>query len=413
MIKTTLRESNIKLPIFLDYQSTTSVDPRVLKEMIPYFEQFSNAHSRSHSFGWNAEKALEKARNYVADLVNANSKEIIFTSGATESNNMAIKGVANFYKNKGKHIITVCTEHKCILDSCRNLESDGFKVTYLPVKQNGIIDLSKFEAAITTETILASVMMVNNEIGVIQPIKEIGEICRKHNVFFHTDAAQAFGKIPIDVNEMKIDLMSISGHKIYGPMGIGALYIRRKDPRVRLVPLINGGGQERGMRSGTIPTPLAVGFGEAARIAKEEMAEEAIRLKELRNILYNEIKNSFPDIVLNGDSDHSIPGNLNISFPYVEGESIIMAIKDLAVSSGSACTSASLEPSYVIRSLNNGHDLEHSSIRFGIGRFTTKEEILYAAQLVIKNISRLRDMSPLLEMVQEGIDLNTVKWDAH
>jgi len=405
--------TKIKLPIFLDYQSTTKVDPRVLDIMIPCFSEFSNAHSRSHSFGWSAEEAVEKARKHIANLVGADSKEIIFTSGATESNNLAIKGVAHFYKNKGNHIVTVCTEHKCVLDSCRHLEDEGFKVTYLPVKQNGMIDLSKLEAEITDKTILVSVMMVNNEIGIIQPMKEIGEICRKHNVFFHTDVAQAFGKIPVDVNKMNIDLMSLSSHKIYGPMGIGALYVRRKNPRVRLVPLINGGGQERGMRSGTVPTPLAVGFGEAARIAKEEMAEETTRLQELRDILYHEIKEAFPDIVLNGDYENRIPGNLNISFPYVEGESIIMAIKDLAVSSGSACTSASLEPSYVIRALNNGHDLEHSSIRFGLGRFTTKEEITYAAQLITKNISRLRDMSPLFEMVQEGIDLSTIKWDAH
>ncbi|MBD0391156.1 IscS subfamily cysteine desulfurase [Wolbachia endosymbiont of Pentalonia nigronervosa] len=405
--------TKIKLPIFLDYQSTTKVDPRVLDIMIPYFSEFGNAHSRSHSFGWSAEEAVEKARKYIANLVGADSKEIVFTSGATESNNLAIKGVAHFYKNKGNHIVTVCTEHKCVLDSCRHLEDEGFKVTYLPVKQNGMIDLSKLEAEITDKTILVSVMMVNNEIGIIQPMKEIGEICRKHNVFFHTDVAQAFGKIPVDVNEMNIDLMSLSSHKIYGPMGIGALYVRRKNPRVRLVPLINGGGQERGMRSGTVPTPLAVGFGEAARIAKEEMAEETTRLQELRDILYHEIKEAFSDIVLNGDYENRIPGNLNISFPYVEGESIIMAIKDLAVSSGSACTSASLEPSYVIRALNNGHDLEHSSIRFGLGRFTTKEEIIYAAQLITKNISRLRDMSPLFEMVQEGIDLSTIKWDAH
>lgn len=405
--------NKVKLPIFLDYQSTTKVDPLVLEVMIPYFSEFSNAHSRSHSFGWTAEEAVEKARKYIAELVNADSKEIIFTSGATESNNMAIKGVAHFYRNKGDHIITVCTEHKCVLDSCRHLENEGFKVTYLPVERNGIIDLSKLEEAITDKTILVSVMMVNNEIGVIQPIKKIGEICRKHNVFFHTDAAQAFGKVRVDVNEMNIDLMSLSSHKIYGPMGIGALYVRRKSPRVRLTPLISGGGQERGMRSGTVPTPLAVGFGEAARIAKEEMDEEEVRVEELRNILYKKIKETFPDVVLNGDYENRIPGNLNLSFPYVEGESLIMAIKELAVSSGSACTSASLEPSYVIRSLNNGHDLEHSSIRFGLGRFTTKEEILYAADLITKNIGRLREMSPLLEMVEEGIDLSTVKWDAH
>ncbi len=403
----------LKLPIFLDYQSTTKVDPRVLEAMLPYFDNFGNPHSRSHTFGWNAEEAVEKARKYIANLINADSKEIIFTSGATESNNTALKGVSHFYRNKGNHIITVCTEHKCVLDSCRNLESEGFKVTYLSVKQDGIIDLSELEGEITDKTILVSVMAVNNEIGVIQPIEAIGKICRKHDIFFHTDAAQAFGKIPMDVNKMHIDLMSISGHKIYGPMGIGALYVRRKNPRVRLTPLISGGGQERGMRSGTVPTPLAVGFGKATHIAAEEMVEEAEKIRELRDILYNSVKQVFPDTVLNGDYENRIPGNLNISFPYVEGESLIMAIKDLAVSSGSACTSASLEPSYVIRALNHGHDLEHSSIRFGIGRFTTKEEILYAVELITKNVGRLRDMSPLFEMVKEGIDLSTVKWDAH
>ncbi|XGA09054.1 MAG: IscS subfamily cysteine desulfurase [Wolbachia endosymbiont of Xenopsylla cheopis] len=404
----------IEKNIYLDYQATTKLDPRVFKVMIPYFKQFSNPHSRSHAFGWNAEEAIEVARAQIADLINAQYKEVIFTSGATESNNMAIKGVARFYKNKGNHIITVCTEHKCVLDSCRHLEDEGFAVTYLPVQTNGIINLSELEKAITDKTILVSVMMANNEIGVIQPIKEIGEICRKYNAFFHTDAAQAFGKIVIDVNDMNIDLMSISGHKIYGPMGIGALYVRRKDPRVRLTPLISGGGQERGMRSGTVPTPLAVGFGEAARIAKEEMEEEGLRIKELRDILYKKINEGLPSyIVLNGDYEKRIPGNLNISFPCVEGESIIMAIKELAVSSGSACTSESLEPSYVIRALNNGHDLEHSSIRFGIGRFTTEEEIRYAADLVVEKIGKLLDMSPLWEMVQEGVDLKSVQWDAH
>ncbi|WP_339046672.1 IscS subfamily cysteine desulfurase [Candidatus Mesenet endosymbiont of Agriotes lineatus] len=412
--------------IYLDNQATTKVDPRVIEVITYYFNRPSNPHSRSHNFGWSAEEAVELAREQIADLVGAGSKEIIFTSGATESNNMAIKGVARFYKDKGNHIITVCTEHKCVLDSCRHLEDEGFEVTYLPVQTNGIINLSELEKAITDKTILVSVMMANNEIGVIQPIKEIGEICRKHskhrkdsehrerNIFFHTDAAQAFGKIPIDINDMNIDLMSISSHKIYGPMGIGALYVRRKDPRVRLTQLISGGGQERGMRSGTVPTPLVVGFGEAARIAKEEMKEEGKRIKNLRDILYKKINEGLPSyIVLNGDYEKRIPGNLNISFPYVEGESIIMAINELAVSSGSACTSESLEPSYVIRALNNGHDLEHSSIRFGIGRFTTKEEIEYAASLVVEKIGKLLDMSPLWEMVQEGIDLKSVQWDAH
>ncbi len=371
----------------------------------------------NHSSAQNIENinkdAVNLAREQIASLIGAEDKEIIFTSGATESNNMAIKGVARFYKNKGNHIITVCTEHKCVLDSCRHLEDEGFTVTYLPVQTNGIIDLSKLEEAITDKTILVSVMMANNEIGVIQPIKEVGKICRKHGAFFHTDAAQAFGKVPIDVNDMNIDLMSISSHKIYGPMGIGALYVRRKNPCVRLTPLFSGDGQERGMRSGTVPTPLAAGFGEAARIAQEEMKEESLRIKNLRDILYNKIKEKLPYVVLNGDYEQRIPGNLNVSFPYVEGESLIMAIKELAVSSGSACTSASLEPSYVVRALNNGHDLEHSSIRFGIGRFTTKEEIIYAADLVTQKVGKLRDMSPLWEMVQEGIDLESVQWDAH
>ncbi|KJV66028.1 MULTISPECIES: IscS subfamily cysteine desulfurase [Ehrlichia] len=406
-------QQHINLPIFLDYQSTTKTDDRVLEAMIPYFKQFSNPHSRSHSFGWKAESAVELARERVASLINAEAKEIIFTSGATESNNLAIKGVANFYKNKGNHIITVRTEHKCVLDSCRHLETEGFHVTYLDVQKNGILNLDLLKSSITNKTILVSVMMVNNEIGVIQPIEEIGRICHEHGIFFHTDAAQAFGKIPIDVNKMNIDLLSISGHKIYAPMGIGALYVRKRQPRVRLTTMINGGGQERGMRSGTIPTPLAVGLGEAAHIAQEVMEEENTRIRELRDILYNEIKKNLSYVVLNGDYEQRIAGNLNLSFPYVEGESTIMAINNLAVSSGSACTSASLEPSYVLRALNIDKDLEHSSIRFGIGRFTTKEEILYAAELIVNSIKKLREMSPLWEMVQEGIDLNNIKWDAH
>ncbi|QLK56008.1 IscS subfamily cysteine desulfurase [Ehrlichia ruminantium] len=406
-------QRHINLPIFLDYQSTTKTDSRVLDAMIPYFQEFSNPHSRSHCFGWKAESAVELARERIASLINAESKEVIFTSGATESNNLAIKGVANFYKSKGNHIITVRTEHKCVLDSCRHLETEGFDVTYLDVQKNGILDLNLLKSAITDKTILVSVMMVNNEIGVIQPIEEIGKICHNHGVFFHTDAAQAFGKIPIDVNKMNIDLLSISGHKIYAPMGIGALYVRKRQPRIRLTPIINGGGQERGMRSGTIPTPLAVGLGEAAYIAQEVMEDEAIRIKELRDILYSEIKKHLPYVILNGDYEQRIAGNLNLSFPYVEGESIIMAINNLAVSSGSACTSASLEPSYVLRALNIDKDLEHSSIRFGIGRFTTKAEILYAADLIVNSIKRLREMSPLWEMVQEGINLNEIKWDVH
>ncbi|WDM84879.1 IscS subfamily cysteine desulfurase [Ehrlichia sp. JZT12] len=406
-------QQQVNLPIFLDYQSTTKTDDRVLEAMMPYFQQFSNPHSRSHCFGWKAESAVELARERVASLINAEAKEVIFTSGATESNNLAIKGVANFYKNKGNHIITVRTEHKCVLDSCRHLETEGFNVTYLDVQKNGILDLNLLKSSITDKTILVSVMMVNNEIGVIQPIEHIGKICHENDIFFHTDAAQAFGKMPIDVNKMNIDLLSISGHKIYAPMGIGALYVRKRQPRVRLTPIINGGGQERGMRSGTIPTPLAVGLGEAARIAQEVMEEENARIKELRDILYNEIKKHLSYVVLNGDYEQRIAGNLNLSFPYVEGESIIMAINNLAVSSGSACTSASLEPSYVLRALNIEKDLEHSSIRFGIGRFTTKAEILYAAELIVSSIKKLREMSPLWEMVQEGIDLNEIKWDVH
>ncbi|MGN7678258.1 MAG: IscS subfamily cysteine desulfurase [Anaplasma sp.] len=400
----------VELPIFFDYQSTTRMDDRVLEAMIPYFRQFSNPHSRSHCFGWRAESAVEAARERVAQSIGAEPKEIIFTSGATESNNLAIKGVARFYKDKGNHIVTLKTEHKCVLDSCRHLETEGFKVTYLDVQQDGIVDLDVLREAIRADTILVSIMTVNNEIGVIQPIAEIGEICRSKGVFFHTDAAQAFGKLLIDVNAMNIDLLSISGHKIYGPMGIGALYVRRRNPRVRLVPLISGGGQERGMRSGTVPTPLAVGLGEAARIAIEEMETESERVRKLRDVLYNKITEGISLVVLNGSYSKRIPGNLNLSFPYVEGESIIMAISDLAVSSGSACTSASLEPSYVLRALNLEQDLEHSSIRFGIGRFTTLEEVEYAADLVVRSVKKLRDISPLWEMVQEGTDLKTVNW---
>ncbi len=403
---------DLKYPIFLDYQSTTKVDDRVLKEMLPYFSQFSNAHSRSHSFGWVAEEAVENAREKVADLINANVKDIIFTSGATESNNLAIKGCMEFYREKKDHMITVVTEHKCVLDSCRHLEDMGIKVTYLPVHANGLIDLNKLEESITDKTNLVSVMAVNNEIGVIQPIKEIGEICKKYGVFFHTDAAQAYGKIPIDVDEMNISLMSISGHKCYAPMGIGALYVRRR-PRVRMKPLINGGGQERGMRSGTLPTPLVVGIGKAAEICAGEMEDEMMRLTELRDLFLAEINSGEHEVVINGDLEKRWPGNINISFPYVEGESIIMAIKQLAVSSGSACTSASLEPSYVLRALGVDEDLAHSSIRFGFGRFTTRDEVIFAARLIKSKIKKLLAMSPLWEMVQKGIDLKSVKWISH
>jgi cysteine desulfurase len=406
-------EKTMPLPIYLDYQSTTPTDPRVVEAMLPYFTQkFGNPHSRSHAFGWEAEEAIEIAREQVASLIGASAKEIIFTSGATESNNMAIKGVARFHKEKKNHVVTVVTEHKCVLDSCRHLEREGFEVTYLPVQKNGLVDLEVLRAAITERTAVVSVMMVNNEIGVIQPIAEIGKICREKGAYFHTDAAQAFGKIPIDVEAMNIDLLSISGHKIYAPKGIGALYVRRR-PRVRMEALMNGGGQERGMRSGTLPTPMVVGLGEAARIAKEEMATEASRIRYLSDKFYNAVAKNIPDVFLNGDREHRWAGNLNLSFAYIEGESMIMAIKDLAVSSGSACTSASLEPSYVLRAIGVGEDLAHTSIRFGFGRFTTEEEVDYAIETVTKSINRLREMSPLWEMAQEGIDINSIQWAAH
>lgn len=402
-----------KKPIFLDYQSTTPCDPRVVEAMMPWFtEKFGNPHTRSHAYGWEAEEATEIAREHVANLIGANTKEIVFTSGATESNNMALKGLAHFYKDKRNHIITLQTEHKCVLDSARHLEQEGFKVTYLPVQTNGMIDLAALKDAMTEETLLVSVMAVNNEIGVIQPLKEIGAMCRENGTFFHTDAAQAFGKIPLDVEEMNIDLMSISGHKVYGPKGIGALFVRRR-PRVRLVPLINGGGQERGFRSGTLPTPMVVGLGEAARIAKEEMAKDAAHVSHLSEKFMTAVCDNVKDVFLNGDREHGYPGCLNLSFAYIEGESMIMSIKDLAVSSGSACTSASLEPSYVLRAIGVGEDLAHTSIRFGIGRFTTEEEIDQAIEIVSGSIDKLREMSPLWEMAQQGIDISKIEWTGH
>lgn len=402
----------MKLPVYLDHQSTTPVDPRVVQAMLPYFtEKFGNPHSRSHKYGWEAEEGMEEARKNIADLINANPKEIIFTSGATESNNLAIKGVARFYKERKNHIITCVTEHKCVLDSCRHLEEEGFKITYLPVQPNGLIDLKQLEDAITDQTSIVSIMAVNNEIGVIQPLKEIGKICRAKGVFFHTDAAQAFGKIPLDVIDMNIDLLSISGHKIYAPKGIGALFVGR-NPRVRLDAMIHGGGQERGMRSGTVPTAMAVALGEAAKIAKTEMVEESKRLTKLTNIFMDEIM-QIPEVFLNGDAVHRIPGNLNISFSCIEGESMIGAIKDIAVSSGSACTSASLEPSYVLRALGVDEELAHTSIRFGFGRFTTEEEVRFAIKCVKNAIDKLRELSPLWEMVQDGIDLKTINWSGH
>ena len=399
--------------IYLDYQATTPCDPRVLEKMLPFFTKvFGNPHSRNHSYGWEAEQAVETAREQVANLINANPKEVIFTSGATESNNIAIKGAADFYKDKKNHIITCVTEHKCVLDSCRHLEERGFKVTYLPVKSNGLVDLDLLKNSITDKTILVSIMMVNNEIGVIQPIAEIGKICRDHNVYFHTDAAQAAGKIDIDVEAMNIDLLSISGHKIYGPKGIGALYVRRK-PRIRLNALINGGGQERGIRSGTLPTPLCVGLGEACAIAKAEMKDENKKIKALYDRLYNGLHKNLSEIYVNGDQINRIPGNLNISFAYVEGEGLMMGIKDLAVSSGSACTSASLEPSYVLRAIGVEEDLAHTSLRLGIGRFTTEAEIDQAIASITKAVNKLREMSPLWDMAQEGINMKSIQWAAH
>ncbi|TAJ34540.1 MAG: IscS subfamily cysteine desulfurase [Reyranella sp.] len=400
-------------PIYLDYQATTPMDPRVLEAMMPYFTyKFGNPGSRSHAYGWEAEEGVEKARGQIAKLIGADEKEVIFTSGATESNNLAIKGVAEFYKDRKNHIITTVTEHKCVLDTCRHLEQQGFEVTYLPVQQNGLLDLDVLRAAITDKTVLVSVMAVNNEIGVIQPLAEIGKICREKKVFFHTDAAQAAGKIPLDVEALNVDLMSISGHKIYGPKGIGALYVRRK-PRVRLVPLIVGGGQERGFRSGTLPTPLCVGLGEAAEICMKEMDGEAKRLKKLQDRMLKGLQSKLSDLVINGDLEHRIPGNLNISFAYVEGESLMMGIKGLSVSSGSACTSASLEPSYVLRALGVEEDMAHTSLRIGLGRFTTEQEIDTAVDELVRHVTKLREMSPLWEMAQEGIDIKSIEWAAH
>ncbi|MDX1923631.1 MAG: IscS subfamily cysteine desulfurase [Rickettsiaceae bacterium] len=411
--KNSLIKSGTRFPVYLDYQATTPTDPRVVDAMIPYFyKKFGNPHSRSHAYGWEAEAAIELARDNVAKLINAAGKEIIFTSGATESNNLAIKGVARFYKQTKDHIIVSKIEHKCILDAARHMELEGFKVTYLDVLPNGLIDIEALKSEITERTALVSIIAVNNEIGVIQPLEEIGRICRNAGAFFHSDIAQGYGKIKIDVEKANIDLASISGHKIYGPKGVGALYIRKR-PRVKLEPIFNGGGQERGMRSGTVPTPLVVGLGEAAKIAYEEMETEYARIKHLSNYFLDRLHSSISDIFVNGDLESRYPGNLNISFSCVEGESMILAIKDLAVSSGSACTSSSLEPSYVLRAIGVSDDLAHTSIRFGFGRFTTIEEVEFAASLIIDRVQKLRDMSPLWEMVQEGIDLKQIKWTEH
>lgn len=399
--------------LYLDAQATTPLDPRVLDKMMPYLTSYyGNPHSRTHMYGWETETAVETARKQVADLVGADQKEIIFTSGATECNNIAVKGVARFYKGKKNHIVTTQTEHKCVLDSCRALQAEGFDVTYIPVKSNGLIDLNELKDAIRPTTSLVSVMMVNNEIGVQQPIAEIGAICRKKKVFFHTDAAQAVGKVEINVNAMNIDLMSISGHKIYGPKGIGALYVRRR-PRVRVEPVQSGGGQERGMRSGTVPAPLVVGLGAACELSQAEMAYDHEYISMLSNRLLEKIMGNLPHVIRNGDPVAWYPGCVNLSFAYVEGESLLMALKEVALSSGSACTSASLEPSYVLRAIGASEDLAHSSIRFGIGRFTTIEEIDFTADRTINHVKRLREMSPLWEMVEEGIDLKTIKWTQH
>jgi len=404
----------MKLPIYLDYSATCPVDPRVAEKMMQCLTldgTFGNPASRSHRFGWQAEEAVDEARNHVADLIGADPREIVFTSGATESDNLAIKGIAHFYEKQGKHIITSKTEHKAVLDPCRYLEGQGFEVTYLEPQADGLISLQQVEAALRPDTILLSLMHVNNEIGVVQDIAAIGELCRAKKVFFHVDAAQSAGKLPIDVEAMKVDLMSLSAHKIYGPKGIGALYVRRK-PRVRLEAQMHGGGHERGMRSGTLPTHQIVGMGEAFRLAKLEMAEESARLLALRQRLWNGIKN-IEEVYVNGSLDKRVPGNLNVSFNYVEGESLMMALKDLAVSSGSACTSASLEPSYVLRALGLNDELAHSSIRFSLGRFTTEEEIDYAVALINESIDRLREMSPLWDMYKDGIDLSKVEWVHH
>ncbi len=402
----------MKLPIYMDYSATTPVDPRVADKMIPYLtEKFGNPASRSHAFGWEADAAVELARQQVADLVNADPKEIVWTSGATESNNLAIKGAAHFYQGKGKHIVTMQIEHKAVIDTVRELEREGFSATYLDPEPNGLLDLEKFKASLRADTVLVSIMMVNNEIGVIQDIAAIGEICRSKGILFHVDAAQATGKVGIDLQALKVDLMSFSAHKTYGPKGIGALYVRRK-PRVRLEAQMHGGGHERGMRSGTLATHQIVGMGEAFRIAKVEMAVENERIRMLRDRLMAGLMD-MEEVHLNGDLEQRVPHNLNLSFNFVEGESLIMAIKDVAVSSGSACTSASLEPSYVLRALGRSDELAHSSIRFTVGRFTTVEEVDYVIALMKSKIDKLRELSPLWEMFQDGIDLNTVQWAAH
>ena len=403
----------MKFPIFMDNHSTTPMDPRVLEAMLPYFiEKFGNAASRNHQLGWEAEEAVENARKQIAKLINCDAKEIVFTSGATESDNLALKGVVEMYKEKGDHVITCSTEHRAVLDTCKSLEKRGIKVTYLPVAKDGLVSPDEVRKAITDKTILISIMMANNEIGVIHPVAEIGKIAKEKGILFHCDATQAVGKVPVDVEALKVDLMSFTAHKIYGPKGVGALYVRKKGPRVRLVPQIDGGGHERGMRSGTLPVPLIVGFGKACELCQQEMEQEALRLSALRDRLKKGLEAKLDEVFINGSLEHRLPNNLNMSFAYVEGESLLMGINDIAVSSGSACTSATLEPSYVLKALGTGDDLAHSSIRFGIGRFNTEAEVDYVADRVVETVERLRELSPLYEMAKEGVDLKQVKWAA-
>jgi cysteine desulfurase len=405
--------AGVKLPIYMDNHATTPVDPRVLEAMMPYMTNvFGNAASRNHQFGWAAEEAVENARTQIAKLIGATAKEIIFTSGATESDNLAIKGVAEMYREKGNHIITAATEHKAVLDTCKRLEKYGYKVTYLPVQRDGLVNLDELKAAMTDKTILVTIMYANNEIGVLQPVEEIGKLCRERGIVFHTDATQAVGKVPIDVNKQNIDVLSISAHKMYGPKGVGALYVRRKNPRVQLSAIIDGGGHERGMRSGTLNVPGIVGLGKACELCMEEMPAESKRLTAMRDRLRQTIEKNLDEVYVNGTYEHRLPGNLNMSFLYVEGESLLMGINDIAVSSGSACTSATLEPSYVLKALGLGDDLAHSSIRFGLGRFNTDAEVDYVAAKIVDVVKKLRELSPLYEMVKEGIDLSKVNWQA-
>jgi cysteine desulfurase len=404
----------VQLPIYMDNHATSQLDPRVLEAMLPYFtSKFGNAASRNHSFGWDAEQGVETAREQIARLIGATAKEIIFTSGATESNNLAIKGIAEMYKERGNHIITQVTEHKAILDTCKRLEKYGYRVTYLPVKADGLIDLDDLKRAMDDKTILVSIMFANNEIGVVQPVAEIGKLCHERNVIFHTDAVQAVGKIPVDVNAMNIDVLSLTAHKLYGPKGVGALYVRRRNPRVQISAQLDGGGHERGMRSGTLNVPGIVGLGAACEIAREEMASESARLIRLREKLKTKLESALDYVHVNGSMEHRLPGNLNMSFVYVEGESLLMGINEIAVSSGSACTSATLEPSYVLKALGLGDDVAHSSIRFGLGRFNNEAEVDYVADKLIDIVQKLRELSPLYEMVKEGIDISKIEWQAH